>query len=168
MSYLHSRVQQQLAERYKLTSLIVIALGISSAVCMLLGKIVAGVSGVRLPAAESYGFVVGVMAAALGLLSILLRRFMLSAGVVSLAVKSGVSFLTGRLSMTSIIGAALGEVVGILGLIASMLTGDTSSSWRLGIVSLAMIAYSFPRRREWERLISAATASAEKSASPSA
>jgi hypothetical protein len=160
------QTQQQLSQRYRMTSLIVVALGISSAVCMILGKIVSGTLTGRRQEAESIGFSIYLLAAVASVLAILFRRFMLSGGVMRKAALSGASAVIGRLSMTSVIGAALGELIGILSLLGSVLTGDAAFSWRLGIVSLAVIAYCFPRRQEWIKFTAGALQSTQSSQVP--
>ena len=47
--------------------------------------------------------------------------------------------------------AALGEIIGILGFVAFLITGDFQFCWRLGVVSLVIILWCFPRRAEWAR-----------------
>ena len=61
-----------------------------------------------------------------------------------------------------IIIGAIAEAVGISGLIFYRLTGDYQYSWRLGVVAILLILYSFPRRGEWER----AVAESEKHGTP--
>ena len=83
---------------------------------------------------------------------------MLSAG------RRGVSSLLNQLYLASLIGAVIGDVVGILGVVASLMMGNKEYSWRLGIAALLLIAYSFPRRGEWERAV--AVMEQEKSGNP--
>jgi len=86
-----------------------------------------------------------------------LRRWRMS----RLADKTSVNMILGALGTTSIIGAALGEIVAILGLVGYMVTGDWNYSWRLGALGLALIIYSFPRRGEWARVVSSAAKEAQ-------
>jgi hypothetical protein len=59
-----------------------------------------------------------------------------------------------KLQTLTIIAAALGELIGILGFVAFLITGDFQFCWRLGVVSLVIILWCFPRRAEWARAIS--------------
>jgi hypothetical protein len=59
-----------------------------------------------------------------------------------------------KLQGLAIIGGAAGEIIGILGFLASFITHDYQFCWRLGVVSLLVILYSIPRRWEWERAMS--------------
>ena len=96
----------------------------------------------------------------------LLRRVVLSRGQLQMVARKGVPAVLGRLSTVSIICAALGEVIGILGLVGTLLTGDSGFSLRLGIAGLLLIAYGFPRRWEWERVAAAAQAASDEAATP--
>jgi hypothetical protein len=42
--------------------------------------------------------------------------------------------------------------VGVLGVFGYLLTGE-SYSWPVGVVSLLLVIYSFPRRGEWLRAL---------------
>lgn len=86
----------------------------------------------------------------IGLCVIALRR--LGAMWVRRASASADSKLI-KLQTLTIITAALGELIGILGFVAFMATGDYQFCWRLGVVSLVVILYCFPRRAEWARAL---------------
>ncbi len=58
-----------------------------------------------------------------------------------------------KLQTLTIITAALGELIGILGFVAFFITRDFQFCWRLGVVSLVIILWCFPRRAEWARAL---------------
>jgi hypothetical protein len=97
---------------------------------------------------------------------VVLRRIFLSPSRLQTAGQKGVSALLSQLYLCSLLGAVLGDVVGILGVVASLVTGNREYSWRLGLAALLLIAYSFPRRGEWERAV--AGMEAEKNNVPNA
>jgi hypothetical protein len=75
--------------------------------------------------------------------------------VLGQATLRGVETVLNKLMTVTIICLTAGELVGIMGLIFYFLTGDFQYSWRLGVVSILLILYSFPRRGEWERAVAA-------------
>ena len=90
---------------------------------------------------------------AIGLCVIVLRRF--GALWVRRAASSAVSKLK-QLQALTLVTAGLGELVGILGFVAFVITRDFQFCWRLGVVSLVIILYCFPRRSEWARALATA------------
>lgn len=71
----------------------------------------------------------------------------------SVAARRGVTGLIGHLVTTTLISGALVEVVGLLGLMLSLLSGDVTHVIRLGIVALAASVYNFPRLRPWQQSV---------------
>ncbi len=71
----------------------------------------------------------------------------------SVAARRGVPGLIGHLVTTTLISGALVEVVGLLGLMLSLLSGDLTHVIRLGVVALAVSVYSFPRLRPWQQAV---------------
>jgi hypothetical protein len=91
----------------------------------------------------------------IGLMVVILRRIMLSQIVMGKAVLRGMNAVLDKLMTMTIVCLAVAELVALLGLVLYMLTGDYQYSWRLGIVSIFLILYSFPRRGEWKRAVAA-------------
>jgi hypothetical protein len=71
----------------------------------------------------------------------------------SIARRRGVAGLLGHLVTTTIISGVLAEVVGLLGLLLSLLSGDLTHLIRLGVVALAVSVYNFPRLRAWQQAV---------------
>jgi hypothetical protein len=154
MIYLSNTSQKALRARYRLTAFIVAALGISTLLYVVIGWAFAPAMprGDYLWLTNSHYVIVGLVFV-VALASVLLRRFFLAAARLRRAGRQGVNALLGHLHLSALIGAVLGDVVGILGVVASLVTGNREYSWRLGIAALLMIAYSFPRRGEWEQAV---------------
>ena len=154
MIYISSANQKALSARHRLTSLIVIALGVSTVLYVVIGWAFAP----AMPQADyawlanSHYIIVGFVAIAAGL-AVILRRFYLSPSRLFKSRQKGINSLLSQLYLCSLLGAVLGDVIGILGVVASLVTGNREYSWRLGIAALMIIAYSFPRRGEWERAV---------------
>jgi F0F1-type ATP synthase membrane subunit c/vacuolar-type H+-ATPase subunit K len=154
--YISSAHQTALQARYRLTSLIVIALGVSTVLYVVIGWAFAP----AMPRGDyewltnSHYIIVGLVGVA-ALAVVILRRFSLSPSRLQNVGRKGISALLSQLYLCSLVGAVLGDMVGILGVVASLMTGNREYSWRLGIAALLLIAYSFPRRGEWERAIAA-------------
>ncbi len=165
MNYISSANQSILSARYRLTAFIVVALGISTLLYVLIGWAFAP----AMPRTDyewlmnSHYIIVGIVLVA-ALVTVLLRRFLLAPVRLRKAGRRNIGSLLSQLYMAALIGAVIGDVVGILGVVASLVTGNKEYSWRLGIAALLLIAYSFPRRSEWERAI--AVMEQEKSGSP--
>ncbi|HWO02665.1 MAG TPA: hypothetical protein VNS63_25715 [Blastocatellia bacterium] len=71
----------------------------------------------------------------------------------SVAQRRGIAGLIGHLVTTTTISGALVEVVGLLGLLLSLLSGDLTHVIRLGVVALAVSVYNFPRLRAWQQAV---------------
>jgi hypothetical protein len=94
------------------------------------------------------------VAAAFALGSLVFRRIqMLAPRLESVATRRGVSGLIGHLVTTTIVSGTLVEIVGLLGLVLSLLTGDPTHLIRLGVVALAVSVYNFPRLRAWQQAV---------------
>lgn len=154
MNQMTSAAQQTLNARYKFTTFIIVMFGVTVIVFMLVGRIVALMAARELSGEQYRRFYFAAIAIGIGV--VMLRRVLLSDLQMKVVAQRGVNAVLGRMSTVSIIGAALGETVGILGLIASILTGDADFSWRLGVVGIMLIAYSFPRRWEWAKQVTEA------------
>jgi hypothetical protein len=81
------------------------------------------------------------------------RIQMQGARLESVAKRRGVTGLIGHLVTTTLISGALAEVVGLLGLMLSLLSGDLTHVIRLGVVALAVSVYNMPRLRPWQQAV---------------
>lgn len=86
--------------------------------------------------------------------SLVFRRVQMQAArLESVVSRRGVEGLVGHLVTTTIISGALVEVVGLLGLLLSLMSGDLTHLIRLGVVALAVSVYNFPRLRAWQHAV---------------
>ncbi len=165
--YISSANQTAMRARYRLTALIVAALGVSTVLYVVIGWAFAP----ALPRANyewlasSHYIILGLVALA-AVAVVFLRRFFLAPARLLKAGLQSVNTLLGQLYLSALVGAVLGDVVGILGVVASLVTGNREYSWRLGIAALLLIAYSFPRRGEWERAVAKVEAEKSNSVTP--
>lgn len=155
MDYLSSSNQKLLAARYRATVSVMLFLAVGLAVYMVIGNLVSLVSA-RQITAEMHATVrltaiVVVCVAVPGVY--LMRRLLLAPARLQLLARRGLRIVLGRLSLVAILGGMIGEAVGLLGLVGSLLTGDTAFSWRLGLGGLLLMALCLPRKGEWERLV---------------
>lgn len=151
MDYLSAEDQKALNQRYRKTVIIVMAIGISVLIYLLVAKFIPPRDSP--PGSESWMQPIYSGAIVLGLAVVALRRILLSRMFLKQAIERGVPAVLSSLQTLTLLCCALAEVAGIGGLIFYLLTGDYQYSWRLGAVSLFLIAYSFPRRNEWERAV---------------
>ncbi len=69
------------------------------------------------------------------------------------AGRGGAQALVAYLISRTIILAVVCELIAIAGFVLALLVRNPEPAWRLGIVSLALMAYIFPRRSAWQRTI---------------
>lgn len=135
---------------YGRTRLVALALGASILVMMGLAWVIpARPSG----AAEAWSRNFYLIAIACGLGVVAVRRVLLASFRLKMAKQAGVAAILNNYSLASIICAAIGEAVGVLGLVAYLLTADRQFSWRLGVIGLFIVAFSYPRRYEWQSAV---------------
>lgn len=150
MSYISSRNQKSLDMRYKLTALVVGAMGVSTVLYIVVGWFFAP----QMPSGE-YSWLTPNTAVAVVLVAVVIlimsRRWLLLPSRLEALARKNPAEILGALYLASLSGAILGEAVGISGLLASFLSGIRDYSWRMGIAALLIIIYSFPRRFEWSR-----------------
>jgi hypothetical protein len=157
MEYVSTADQPKITQRLKQTRVLLAFLALTPIVLMIVGKLViresfdGDLATLQKITKLLYSGTIG-----LGLAVVALRRI-------------GLSLLTRRLSgattdgvlkklmALSLIGGALGEAVGILGFLAAFITHDYQFCWRMGVISLLIILYNFPRRWEWARAVTTAT-----------
>jgi len=150
MEYISSENQKALDHRYQVTMLIVMAFGIGVMICLLVAKFI---KPGETPGSEKWMQPVYSAAIVIGLSVVVIRRIVLSKLVIGPAATRGLSAVLNTLQAMTIICGALAEAVAIAGLTLYLLTADYQYSWRLGLVSLFLLVYSFPRRGEWDRAV---------------
>lgn len=157
MDYISVAHQKAIAPRYRTACVLVAAFAASVLIYMLIARLIT--PGAPQPGSEKWGQPIYSAVIVLGLMVVILRRVLLSRPVMAPAATQGAPAVLNRLMMVTVIAAAVAEIIAVLGLVCYFLTGDYQYSWRLGLVSLFLLAYSFPRRREWERAVKASAPS---------
>jgi hypothetical protein len=150
--YISVENQKAIAERYKIGVMLALVFGASVLAYMLIARFISPEAS--LPGSESLVKPILIGVILLGLAVVSIRRIFMSQSLLAKVAQGGVEAVLGRLLTTTIICLAIAEIIGLMGLVFYFLTGYYDYSWRLGVVSLLLILYSFPRRGEWERTIS--------------
>ena len=87
-----------------------------------------------------------------GLGAVTLRRTRFSgARLQDIASLKGTAGLLSTLQKTTILVAALGEAIAVMGFVMTVLTGDRNDMLRAGVIAVAVLFYAYPRRSAWER-----------------
>lgn len=151
MNYISAEDQRILNQRYRTTAILVMAFGISVMIYMLIAKFIPPRESP--PGSETWAQPIYSGAIVLGLVVVALRRILMSGMFLKSAIQRSAAAVLKNLQAMTILCCALAEAAGIGGLVFYLLSGDYQYSWRLGVVSLFLIVYSFPRRGEWERAV---------------
>jgi hypothetical protein len=155
MQYISVEHQKAIGERLKFASFIVFAFCVSVGGFALIGRLIEPQD--MLPGSERLNSIIPVVTIVLAMGVIILRRVWMSALVMRMATRTGVSATLNRLFQMTIICSALSEIVAIAGFMFYLLTGNYRYSLILCLVSLILLLYTgFPRRGEWERAVAAA------------
>ncbi|MGH9751448.1 MAG: hypothetical protein ACREA2_01575, partial [Blastocatellia bacterium] len=159
MQYISVEHQRAIGERFKVASIIVFAFCVSVGVFALVGFLIEPPE--PLPGSERLNYVIQAVVIVLAMGVIVLRRVWMSALVMRMATRAGVTATLNRLLQMTIVCAALSEIVAIVGFMFYLLAGDSRNyrySLMLCLISLILLFYTaFPRRGEWERAVSAAS-----------
>lgn len=152
MAYVSVENQKAIGPVYKQATIIVFACFVGVLLMLLLGKLLEPNSFV--PGSEQWQKMIYTGVLILALFIVVLRRLMTSGAGIKRAGAAGV---LQKLLAVSIIIAVLAEAIAIAGLVFYFLTGNYDYSWRLGVIGLFLLAYGFPRRTEWERIVTRST-----------
>jgi hypothetical protein len=153
MAYVSVENQKAIAPAYKQAIIVVFACFIGVLLMLLLGKVLQPNSFI--PGSEQWQKMIYTGVLILGLFVVVLRRLILSGAVTNRA--GGAAAVAQKMTVATIIIAALAEAIAIAGLVFYFLTGNYDYSWRLGVIGLFLLAYGFPRRAEWERIVARGT-----------
>lgn len=151
MEYISVEHQKALDQRYRTAAIIVMAFCISVLVYLIVAKFIT-VEDIK-PGTETWQQPAYSAVIVLGVVVVALRRILMSKTLMATATQRGVSAVLQHLFTMTIIICALAEIAALGGLVLYLLTGDYQYSWRLGVVSLFLLLYTFPRKGEWERAI---------------
>jgi hypothetical protein len=143
-------LNDQVAASHKTALIIVLTFAMSIVVYMGVGLLKLKVSGEKTQAQLPYAFYGTAAALAIG--SILVRRVLLHRTKLEVvAATRGVKGLIKYLLNSTIIAAALAEIIGMVALLVAFFGGDKNDVIRLSVVGLAVLIWNYPRRSAWER-----------------
>lgn len=151
MQYISVENQKAMDQAYRKAALLVAAFGISVLIYMIVARLIEPQSFV--PGSESWMHPAYSAVITLGLMVVVVRRILLTKTMLDKAARGGTSLVLKHLFLITLICSVLAELVAIAGLVLYFMTSDYQYSWRLGIVALFLLVYTFPRRGEWERAV---------------
>lgn len=151
MQYVSVAHQKAIAPRYRQAVVIVGGIAASVLLYLLIARFIT--PGFGQPGSQTWQQPVYSGVLVLGLVIVVLRRLLMSRSAMKSAAADGADGVLRRLLTVTVVIAAAAELIAILGLILYLLTADYQYSWRLGVISLLLLAYAFPRRGEWERIV---------------
>ena len=155
MQYISVEHQRAIGERFKVASMVVLAFCVSVGVFALIGSLIEPPG--TLTYSERLNSIIPAVVIVMAMGVIVLRRIWMTAMVMRMATRTGVSATLSRLLQMTVVCAALSEMVAIVGFLFYLLTGNYRYSLILCLVSLLLLFYTaFPRRGEWERAVAAA------------
>jgi len=147
----------QVAAVHRTALTLVLALTMSIVVYTGVGLLILNLRGNQIQAQVPYAFYAAAAVLAIG--SLLLRRAQLHRmKLEAVAATRGVEGIIKHLMNTTILSAAIAEIIGVLALLVAFFGGDQNDVIRLGIVSLAASLYNYPRRSAWQRVVDYFTA----------
>lgn len=139
-------------QRYWMAATIVIFFAASVLVYMLIARLLK--IDIVDVTTRNWRVLLSIVAVVTGVSVVVLRRVLMSRTMLAEVGKRGPSALMSRLTTVAILCAALGEMIGVLGLVGYIQTGSLDFSTQMGLISLLIIGYSFPRRGEWLKVLS--------------
>jgi hypothetical protein len=143
-------LQNQVAVAHRTALIIVLSFAMSIIIYMAVALVKLNLNSTRVQGQVPYAFYGAAAALAIG--SIVVRRVLLQpARLEAVATNRGVEGLIKHLLNSTIIAAAVAEVIGLLALIVGFFGGDQNDVVRLTVVGLAVSLYNYPRRSAWER-----------------
>jgi hypothetical protein len=146
------QIQDELVQRHRTATMFVFGFLILDVLLLLIAYLFAG-RGVR-SGDESMVIALWIGILVCGLGAFVLRRTRFATlRLKDIAAVKGTSALLKTLQQTTIQVACLGGAVAVMGYAWSMLTHDWSNMLRAAGVSAIVLAYSYPFRSSWQRVV---------------
>lgn len=145
-------VQSELAQRHRATAQTVLALLIGTVLLCVLAfvsqKFLTEQPNRTLNMAALFTILI------LGLGAIAFRRTKFAAmRLQDIGALKGASGLLITLQRTTLQVALIGALAAVVGFVTTLLTGDSSYTYRAGLIAVAVLLYSYPIRSSWERVL---------------
>ena len=145
-------IQSELIRRHKAASTTVVALLIATILLSIVAFL--GRSFLTQQQNPPLDIALRIVILSFGLGSIALRRTKFAAmRLQDIGALSGGSGLLSTLERTTIQVAFLGEAIAVVGLIATVLTGNDYYTYGAGLVAVAVLLYCYPTRTSWQRTL---------------
>jgi hypothetical protein len=144
--------QSELNRRHKAASTTVLGMIVGA----ILLAVIAYLSRGRLTVRQNPPLATGILIAMFffGIGAIALRRTRFAAmRLQDVAALKGASGLLQTLEKTTLQVALLGIANAVVGLIATLMTGDESFTYRGSVVAVAVLLYCYPTKTSWERAL---------------
>lgn len=145
-------VQSELQQRHKAAAKTVLALLVGVVLLCLLAFVIR--RSLVQQNNPSLDIMVRITILIFGLGAVALRRTRFATlRLQDIASLKGTSGLLITLQRTTIQVALLGALIEVVGFVATLLTGNPFYSYGAGLVSVAVLLYCYPARRQWERAV---------------
>ena len=145
-------IQSELDRRHRSATMVVLFFFVLDVVLLA----IAYLAGARIfrPANPTLAFGLWLVILVCGLGVFVLRRTRFSAmRLQDLAAVKGVSAMLQTLQGTTIQVASIGGLIGLLGFIITIITGDWSNMLRAAGVSVIVLVYCYPFKSAWQRTV---------------
>jgi F0F1-type ATP synthase membrane subunit c/vacuolar-type H+-ATPase subunit K len=148
-----NRIRSAIAASHRVAAIVVLAIASSIALYAMIALAVA-VGAKPQRDINQLRAALYLVALILAIGSIAVRRILLGADRLdSMVRRQGAVSLASHFLKVTLISAAMGEAVALIGLTVSIVSGEAADFFRLGAVGLAMALISYPRRSAWEQAI---------------
>jgi hypothetical protein len=152
MTAISKSAQDELARRYRTTSMVVIGFLVLDVALMAIAFLAA--NALYRPGDPSIVMGLWIAILVFGLGAFVIRRTRFAAmRLKDVAGLRGVSGLLKTLQDTTIQVASIGGAIALMGFVVTVLTADWTNMLRSGGVSAIVLIYCFPFRSAWERVV---------------
>lgn len=156
MNQISEQNQIELDSRYSRTMLVFLSQVAVTTVLTVVAWFVAGQTDANAPRTLPTILWIVLLVIAIG--AFLLRRVMFNPQVLrDTATLKGASGVIKNLQFKTILIAALGETVAVIGFVITLMTGDKYDMLRAAAVALIVFFISFPRKKGWQFLAQSAS-----------
>ena len=151
MTQTRESTQQELIRRHRLALIFIIAAFGTTSVLMIIGFLH---KFPLMPFSRNFALVLWVLIAMLGLGTILLRRTLLDTGRLNdIAALRGITGVLTSLQNTTMLLAAIGESIAIMGFVTTMMSNDWIPVRNAGVIAIGVLLYSYPIKSTWQLVV---------------
>ncbi len=147
-----SNSQAELVRRHKAASTTVLALLIAAILISVIAYLARGRLSHQPNPSLATAVLIGMFFFGVGAVALRRTRFA-PMRLQDIAALKGESGLLQTLEKTTLLVALLGISNAVIGLVATLMTGDESFTYRGSVVAVAVLLYCYPTRTSWERAV---------------